>query len=166
MNRPTLADLPRRYQEQAGKQLYNQKQLDKRMIAELAPLPYEEMPIPATPKALGSPIRQKQGDGLNKLERAFLGHLKAEWEGEEKEPYEIRTQEITLKIANGCRYTPDFVVIKPWAENLGIEAYEVKGFMRDDAAVKLKVAASLYHWIAFHLVTRKKGAWTITPVLP
>jgi len=45
-------------------------------------------------------------------------------------------------------------------------AYEVKGFMRDDAAVKLKVAASLYPWIKFHLVTRKKGEWIIQEVLP
>lgn len=38
---------------------------------------------------------------------------------------------------------------------------------RDDAAVKLKVAARTFPWIAFHLVTKRKGGgWDIQAVLP
>lgn len=124
---------------------------------------YGNAPQPP-PKPVSSPIRQKAGPQLNKLELAFLERLKRTYPG-----FEPMAQAITLKLANGCRYTPDFVVVRfpeikeEWAT---IDAYEVKGFMRDDANVKLKVAASLYPWIAFHLVQRKKGIWQITPVLP
>ncbi len=102
-------------------------------------------------------IRQN-GSGLNKTEQAFHDYLL------QFHPVsEIYSQRITLLLANGVRYTPDFLV-----RNRGtLAAYETKGFMRDDAAVKLKVAASLYPWITFHLVTKKKGGgWDIQTVLP
>ena len=102
-------------------------------------------------------MRQKSGDGMNGTERAFLAYL-----GKQDCGARIYTQAITLRIANGCRYTVDFITVNEFA----ISAYEVKGFFRDDANVKLKVAASLYPWIKFHLVTRKKGEWRIEPVLP
>lgn len=124
-------------------------------------------PIPpampkATPKPANTPITPQKGrlrqntTGLNKTEQAFKKYMQPSVEGV------LLDQAITLKIANGCRYTPDFVLI----EMPNVAAYEVKGFMRDDAAVKLKVAASLYPWIRFHLVTRKKGEWLIQEILP
>ncbi len=47
-------------------------------------------------------------------------------------------------------------------------AYETKGFMRDDAAVKIKVAASspAYRWIKFHLASRCKSGWSVELVHP
>ena len=151
---PTL--LPKRYQDQIAGQLYpaSQKGVD-----------------PAAQGHTKARIRQQAGDGLNKTERAFLTYLQA------LEPMRrVHAQDITLRIGNGCRYTPDFVVDggalnRPdtdaafWATL--VRAYEVKGFMRDDAAVKLKVAARAYPWICFHLVTKRKGGgWDIQPVLP
>lgn len=75
---------------------------------------------------------------------------------------------ITLKLAADVRYTPDFLVIRPFPEGSRVEVYEVKGHMRDDARVKLRVAASLYPWIQFYLVTNVGGArqirWNILKV--
>ena len=133
--------LPRRYQDQVAAQLYK----------------------PGSPAAPQKPtakarLRQKAGDGLNKTERAFLGHLKRQDCGAR-----VYAQSITLKLGNGVRYTPDFIVVDEWR----LTAYEVKGFMRDDAAVKLKVAATAYPRISFHLVTKRKGGgWDIQAVLP
>ncbi len=39
--------------------------------------------------------------------------------------------------------------------------HEVKGFMRDDAAVKLKVAAKMHPWWTFRLVKKSKKGWDI-----
>lgn len=137
----SAADLPAKYQGQVAAQLYPQDR------------PAAVGPKPAKPR-----IRQQAGDGLNKTERAFLGHLKRQDGGAR-----IYPQAITLKLANGCRYTPDFVATNEFS----ISAYEVKGFMRDDAAVKLKVAAHAYPWITFHLATKRKGGgWDVQKVLP
>ncbi len=106
-------------------------------------------------------IRQKQGPALNKTEAAFLDELRAV-----HPPRETLVQAVTLAIANGCRYTPDF--FQPPAAKERARAFEVKGFMRDDAAVKLKVAARQFPWIRFFLVSRKGRAsrWQVQEVLP
>jgi hypothetical protein len=45
-----------------------------------------------------------------------------------------------------------------------LEMHEVKGFMTEDANVKLKVAASQYPFV-FRLVRKAKGgAWSITEI--
>jgi hypothetical protein len=43
---------------------------------------------------------------------------------------------------------------------------EVKGFMRDDAQVKLKVAARLFRRFDFVLVKKKGTGWDISEVKP
>ena len=50
-------------------------------------------------------------------------------------------QGLTLKLATDCRYTPDFV--EQLADGT-LDVIEVKGHWRDDAKVKLRVAAQLY----------------------
>jgi hypothetical protein len=154
--------LPRKYQGQAAAQMWKGA---VKPVFEDGPIATNDPGMAAKAVSLPvAPLRQKAGDGLNKLERAFLGHLRAICEGSGAQIY---PQSITLKLANGCRFTVDFVAAAGRLPEMSMcKAYEVKGFMRDDAAVKLKVAASLYPWIAFHLVTRKKGVWQITPVLP
>ena len=153
--RLTAASLPRRYQQQVVEQLYGKP----------APYPGEDWPAKHVPLPATAPLRQAHV-GLNKTESAFLGHLKATYGPLQP----VLAQSVTLKLANGVRYTPDFIVIQAPVFEPDVKtcliAYEVKGFMRDDAAVKLKVAASAYPWIAFNLVVRKKGKWQITPVLP
>ncbi len=143
----------------------------KEPVSPPTPMPDTPQPLKSPPSAPVSPkkgrLRQK-GTLLNKTETAFLAWI-TDQGGENYGP--TLSQAITLRIANGCRYTPDF--IRVWRYEVkheitahSILAYEVKGFMRDDAAVKLKVAASLYPWIKFHLVTKKKGSWLIQEILP
>ena len=64
---------------------------------------------------------------------------------------------ITLKLAHDCRYTSDFAVMLASGE---IELHECKGFMREDASVKLKLAAELFPFPI--LVVRKvAGGWDV-----
>ena len=97
---------------------------------------------------------------LNKTERRFY-----EWVQRRDGFLWIGVQNVTLKLADDTRYTPDFMGIRP----NGITAWEVKGFMRDDALVKLKVAARQFPWIDFVLVKANKankGDWELTEVKP
>jgi hypothetical protein len=130
-----------------------------------APKPRTVQLQQAENKPMKNRIRQNSA-GLNKTEAAFEQWLK------DHTTAPILSQKVTLSIANGCRYTVDFVVVHEHASSLvsnsfvELHAYEVKGFMRDDAAVKLKVAASLYPWIKFHLVSKRKGGgWDVQEVL-
>lgn len=158
MNKPTIADLPPRYQAQALAQLAAVPHPRTVQLQHAAPVPAKKAP---------SRIRQNSA-GLNKTEQAFFDYLQAR-----NDPGVPRTvlppQSMTLRIANGCRYTPDFVVVYHGAMHEPVEviAYEVKGFMRDDAAVKIKVAATAFPWITFHLVTKLPGGgggWSISEV--
>lgn len=93
---------------------------------------------------------------LNKTERAWLRILRVQYSTV------IHVQDITLKLADDCRYTPDF-----WFVDGGqIMIHEVKGFFRDDAKVKIKVAARLFLAFNFFVVMKVKGDWQITPVKP
>lgn len=94
---------------------------------------------------------------LNKLEASWLAILRARgypW---------IGVQSITLKLANDTRYTPDFSSVGPNGEFI---FWETKGFFRDDAKVKLKIAARQYSWAVFMLVEKKKGQWIETEIKP
>lgn len=69
-------------------------------------------------------------------------------------------QPVKLRLADNTFYTPDFRVILP--DGLQ-EMHEVKGFMRDDAAVKIKVAAEQHPYV-FKLIREKRGTFTIDTV--
>lgn len=75
-----------------------------------------------------------------------------------------RFQEITLRLGDDLRYTPDFLVRMP---NRELHLHEVKGFMRDDARVKLYAAAAQWPIFKFWLCkfVRRIG-WEITEVKP
>lgn len=60
---------------------------------------------------------------------------------------------LRLRLAKATGYAPDFIVVSQGR----VSAHEVKGFWRDDARVKVKVAAEMYRWIRFVIVTRSKG---------
>lgn len=67
-------------------------------------------------------------------------------------------ERLTFKLADDCRYTPDFVVQLAGGE---IECHEVKGtFIRDDAKVKLKVAATMFPFV-FRLCIKLAGRGSI-----
>ena len=69
-------------------------------------------------------------------------------------------QRWTFKLADDCRYTPDFMVETP---SLGLHVHEVKGFMRDDALVKLKWCAKDFPYPVW-IVRRKGLGWDVERV--
>ena len=112
--------------------------------------PTESKPLPDVPP----PPSMAPKDGMNKLERAFWERLRDAY------GYRASREPITLKLAGRTRYTPDFMSYMGLKKGeYACTFWEVKGFMRDDAAVKLKVAASMYLVFDFVLVTRVKRKW-------
>jgi hypothetical protein len=63
-----------------------------------------------------------------------------------------RFEGLKLRLADNTFYTPDFAVL---ASDNVMECHEVKGFWRDDARAKIKIAAEMYPF-RFKAV---KGAW-------
>src|SRR5690349_11599094 len=94
---------------------------------------------------------------LNKTERSYLAFIRC------LNFLFIGVQNVTLKLAHDCRYTPDFIVVDMQGH---VQAREVKGFMRDDALVKLRVAARLFPWIEFQIVRKTKNGWDHLTVKP
>lgn len=108
------------------------------------------------------PRLRQSSKGPNKTEAAFAAYLRAESCSNGDRP--LFEQSVTLKLANGLRYTPD--IFRPLPTPV---FFEVKGFMRDDAAAKIKMAASLHRWATFYLVTKNGktcGGWDIQRILP
>jgi len=62
---------------------------------------------------------------------------------------------IKLRLADRTHYTPDFAVMP---DDGVLELHEVKGFWRDDARIKIKVAAEMYPF-RFVAVKRRGGGW-------
>lgn len=108
---------------------------------------------------------QKRSGAMNKTESQRSEELEAmriagqiQWFG-----YEA----ITLKLANDTRYTPDFAIVDA-VGNLKFE--ETKGFWRDDAKVKIKVAARLFPHFHFSALKKRSkldgGGWRIEEFAP
>jgi len=123
------------------------------------------LPVAASAIVPEKRIRQKNGPKLNKTESAFMDHLRFYFE-----PKYIYAQAITLQLANGLRYTPDFVVMGHGAKSdLPPHCFEVKGpHAWEDSLVKLKVAARTYPFFKFTLAWRKGRAepWQTQDVKP
>jgi len=100
-------------------------------------------------------------DGMNSLERRYADHLhKRQMAGE---VHSFAFERHNLKLADKTYYKPDFEVMLP---DGSIEFHEVKGYMQEDANVKIKVAAEQFPQFVFRLVQwdRLEG-WKIK-VLP
>ena len=112
---------------------------------------------------------------MNRLEQAFA--LKLEHERRYGKIFRWEFEPVRLKLAGKkCTYTPDFMVVRKSAQPehvtlegeplSSIEFFEVKGkFIREDAAVKLKVAAGLYPFWRFILAKCIKGAWELKEIM-
>ena len=65
---------------------------------------------------------------------------------------------IKLRLADSTYYTPDFAVL----DESGLSFIEVKGFIRDDAIVKFKIAAEQFPF-KFQMIRKQKvsegGGW-------
>ena len=68
---------------------------------------------------------------------------------------------LKFNLGHRCWYCPDFVVTMPDGR---VECHEVKGFMRDDAAVKLKSVARRFSAFRFRLARIVKGQWDVTEI--
>jgi hypothetical protein len=98
---------------------------------------------------------------MNRTEKSYAAHLDLLKYGGDILWWKFEPAK--LRLAQKTFYTCDFMVLM---KDNRIEMHEVKGgFITDDAAVKIKVAASLYPFDFF--IIRKKGAfWMKTPVPP
>jgi len=111
--------------------------------------------IPDHPIAV-TVVKSTDEEKLNKTEKAyydFLRGLGAQW---------IGIQNITFKLAHDTRFTPDFTVI----DQGHMRCIDVKGFQREDALIKIKVAARLFPFTKFIIVKRGKGGWNHQEVTP
>jgi hypothetical protein len=117
----------------------------------------------AVPKARNM-ARDKDRLFDNKLEADYAEHLEAERQAGRiarwwPKPFKVR-------LANRCWYEADFLVQLP---DGALEIHETKGFMRDDALLKLKFLVQTY---PFNLVVITKGkvrggyVWNEQPFLP
>lgn len=96
---------------------------------------------------------------MNKLERAYWDLLMLRLRAGEivwaaYEPMKFR-------IGDNTFFSPDFGLMLP---DGAIEWHETKGFWRDDARVKIKVAAEMYWMFSFVAVTRKGREWQYEPI--
>jgi hypothetical protein len=114
--------------------------------------------VDATARKL-APAAPRQPRGMNRWEREYgkwLDIRKAAgdvlWWGYER---------VTLKLADDCRYTPDFVVIYAAVILCRPLFVEVKGFKRDDAMVKFRVAAEQNPWADFAMVKLTPDGWDV-----
>ncbi len=100
-------------------------------------------------------IRKSVEERLNKTECRWLAELRRRQYGP------IHIQAVILQIGHDCRYTCDFFTPLPRPR-----FWEVKGFRRDDAMVKLRVAARVHSWAKFVLVEWEKKAWIEMEIAP
>lgn len=96
-------------------------------------------------------------DKLNKTERAYLARLRL------LRPEFIGIQNITFKLGDDCRFTPDFSYIDA---NGVLVFVDVKGFQRDDALVKIKTAARQFRLFRFVIAKKVGHEWEETPIKP
>ena len=106
-------------------------------------------PVPVIPKPV-----------MNKLESRFAAYLEMQKHLHELIAWDFEPVKFTLARnvkgqRNATTYTPDFLAVYPG----NFTFYEVKGFWRDDAKVKIKVAAEMFPFFVWQAVQWKKGEW-------
>lgn len=103
-------------------------------------------------------VRKSVEERLNKTEKRWLDVLRMR-----RFPL-IAIQDITLRLGDDCRFTPDFFTV-PTTIADRLTFWEVKGgFVREDAMVKLRVAARVHQWARFVMAQWKDGRWTETEI--
>lgn len=138
--------------------------------------PWAQQHVLRQARSRGETLEPAAGAGETKPRHIITGTYRNKWE----EQYAKRLgmlqaagdvlawwyESITLKLADDCRYTPDFVVLLSGAgealvrRSSLLEFVEVKGFKRDDAIVKFRTAAEQFgHLGAFVMVQRDGGGW-------
>lgn len=62
---------------------------------------------------------------------------------------------LKFRLADGCYYTPDFAMIVDGM----LELHEVKGFMREAARLRYKIAQEQYPFFKFRMFKKEGGSW-------
>ncbi|WP_455387587.1 DUF1064 domain-containing protein [Petrachloros mirabilis] len=79
----------------------------------------------------------------------------------EYEPWSMKLTEpriVNGKTQPGVRYTPDFVL---WLPDKRIRCVEVKGYEREAAIARYKMAVEKYPLFEWEMVEKKQGGWTV-----
>ena len=97
--------------------------------------------------------RHKRGE-MNKTEARFAQHLELLQRAGEVLWWKF--EHIKLRLADATFYDVDFFAVNSDSE---LVAYEVKGFWRDDAKVKIKVAQEIYPFKFIAVTEIKGGGW-------
>lgn len=111
--------------------------------------------------------RVKGPRGMNKLEARFVQEVLEPWVKAGLAPGfgsgdidRWHFEGITFKLAQRTRYTPDFFVAVDYGGGeQGFLCIETKGFWREDARVKIKVAAEMFPEFSFFGARRIKREW-------
>lgn len=99
---------------------------------------------------------------MNKLEAAYAVHLAARQTAGEIVWFKF--EGVKLRLADNTFLSPDFFVMDASGE---MSIHECKGFMQDDANVKIKVVAEMYPFRFFLIRARTKkdgGGFSIAEV--
>ena len=100
---------------------------------------------------------------MNKLEAKFAAELEA-WKMTSQIDW-WTYEGIKLRLAKGAYFKPDFFAVKrEFNGGMNVTAYETKGFLRESANVRIKVAAETFPWIRFVIVRRVNGEWKYSEV--
>jgi hypothetical protein len=129
----------------------------KKLRAVAAPQP---VAVPAiTRKAANESLGRMPVGMMNKTETLYALELELRKHAGDVVWYKF--EGMKFRLANKSMYTPDFNVLLSSGQ---LECHEVKGFWRDDARLKIKVAASMYP-IKFIAVTKRTqkhgGGWSV-----
>ncbi|MGC9261832.1 MAG: DUF1064 domain-containing protein [Phycisphaerae bacterium] len=108
----------------------------------------------------GRPGKPTDESPMNRWESQYAGELELLKHAGVISHWGFET--IKLRLAKKTWYTPDFFVIREGR----MEFHEVKGFWRDDARVKVKVAAENCRWATFVIVTKESGTFAAERVVP
>ena len=107
-----------------------------------------------------SPAAVTKKPRMNKLEAEWAMILEARKRAGEIIWYQF--EGLRLRLANGAYFTPDFPVL---TKDGALEFCEVKGFWREAARLRIRVAADLYPFWKFYAVRKIKkkdgGGWDI-----
>lgn len=110
-------------------------------------------------RGVGGNRRRHEDGKMNKAEAEYASYLGLLVAAGEVAAFDF--EPLNLRLADKTWYKIDFLVQLPDGT---MEVHEFKGFMEDDAAVKLKVAQERHAWLRFYLIRREGGGWTKTPI--
>lgn len=97
--------------------------------------------------------------GMNKTEMRRAIELEAMLRTGQIESWSYET--VTLKLADDTRYTPDFFVVET---DGAIRFEETKGFLREDALIKIKIAAAKFPFrfvMLTAIAAKAGGGWAV-----